>query len=197
MADTITQPISPTVTIQQPAQSSVPTWIEKSQDFSSMIERSQQHWRGKRWVPNPNGNPGSFVETSFGKPLMNEIGVAAMTGLLESFMNHATTYSNYGDEGINERLHVIADTLATEGRLKYKEWGMDLESWERVYWEVVLMINNVYRQAWDPKGTGLAPWQQVGMTVVNENVVRDYSRPVEQKPNFGLPSLPFLNNSRR
>lgn len=158
------------------------TYMKWAQDVSEDMERLKMTWRGMEPFQGPDG---AVEWKRTGKALLNEEGVSALSGIMYGIVNRTLTNSNYSSASANKRILEFALTLNRELRYKYKQkaWDMDLQSYERIWFSAVLMIDAAYRQAIENG------WRDFGMRTISQQEVIDKTKPPQTS---ALSRLPFL-----
>lgn len=181
----------PTISVQpQPSPVANNTnYILDAQDPSSLLESVKLFLKGQQMSQNPQTRLWELV--AFGKPYLNDQGVAALCGIIQTKVNKIVLNGNYKDPAVINRIMIdFGETLSDFMTLHYSEWAMDLGSSDVVYWTIIDLVDSVYSQTYDPTPDGVGGWRKFGMTTYNFQELRDTS-PIKPQSFNPLSSLPF------
>jgi hypothetical protein len=187
MSDTQVQVLPISTMPSGPSGPNTATYAERAQDPTVLIENLKLSWRGSEWVPQGDGT--SKLIPNEDARLMNETGVAMLSGILRGLISSHILNAAYGPETMNKRLYIFGRTLRILMRCYSRKWDLDEHAVSSVFWQIWLQVDGTYRQALDTKGDGIGPWRETVTKQLSETRNTD-NTPAPPKTGV-LSSLPF------
>lgn len=164
------------------------SYILQAQTTSDLVDDLRMFLRGEQWVE----VKGKTVRTQVGDAYMNDKGVAALCGIVNTKVNRILLNANYKkQETINRLMVEFGDTLNDFITAHYSKWGLDLSSSSMVFWTIVDFVDAALSQTFDPTPEGIGAWRRFGMTTQQYTEIRDTS-PAQNQPQSSLQRLPFV-----
>lgn len=165
------------------------SYILQAQTTSDLVDDLRMFLKGEQWVEDSKGK---FVKKQVGDAYMNDKGVAALCGIVNTKVNRILLNANYKKQDTINRLMVeFGDTLNDFITAHYWKWGLDLSSSSMVFWTIVDFVDAALSQTFDPTPDGIGAWRRFGMTTQQYTEIRDTS-PAQNQPQSSLQRLPFM-----